>query len=58
MRYIEGLVLLAVSVGMLLVGRPRRDGEQRGILRNWLILQIYAFLILLVFVTAVAAIFF
>ena len=45
MNFIGGIILLALSVAMLLFGRPGPNGEPRGILRNWLIAQIYGFII-------------
>jgi hypothetical protein len=37
MGFIGGIILLAVAVAMLVVGRGGRDGEPRAFLSNWLI---------------------
>ena len=56
MNFIGGLILLAVAVVMLVFGRAGQGGEPRGILRNWLIGQLYAIVILVVGLAGVGAI--
>jgi uncharacterized membrane protein (DUF441 family) len=51
-----GVVLLAVAVAMLVVGRGGRDGEPRAFLSNWLISTIYSVAILIIFVAGAGVI--
>ena len=42
MTFTLGLVLLAVTVAMIVVARPARDGTPVAFLRNWAVGQVYA----------------
>ena len=54
--FIGGIILLAVAVAMLIVGRGGRDGEPRAFLSNWLINTMYSVAILVIFVAGVGII--
>jgi hypothetical protein len=41
MSFTLGLVLLAVTVAMILLGRPA-DGESAAFLKSWVVGQLYA----------------
>jgi hypothetical protein len=56
MGFIGGIILLAVAVAMLVVGRGGRDGEPRAFLSNWLISTMYSVAILIIFVAGVGVI--
>jgi hypothetical protein len=56
MNFIGGIILLAVAVAMLVVGRGGRDGEPRAFLSNWLISTMYSVAILIIFVAGVGVI--
>lgn len=56
MNFTGGIILLAVAVAMVLVGRGRPDGEPRAFLSNYLIAQVYSVAVVAVFVASVAAI--
>ena len=57
MDFIGGIILLAVAVAMLVVGRGGRDGEPRAFLSNWLISTLYSVAILVIFVVGVGSFF-
>ncbi|MEP7030804.1 MAG: hypothetical protein ABI830_07710 [Pseudolabrys sp.] len=41
MNFTVGLILVAVTIGMIVIARPT-DGESASFLKNWMVGQMYA----------------